>query len=238
VNHVGLATDGSGGAVISWRDGRNVNWDIYAQRVNASGVVQWTVDGVSLCTDSDNQSEPAIASDGAGGAIVSWQDSRSAAPGLYAQRVNALGSAQWTAGGVALSIVDNIGELPENNAPLAVGSGGAIVAWSDHRDSAVYPDIYAQRVDGSGVVQWTTNGVVLCAADKDQIDPVIVSDGADGAIVAWADWRSGTDYDVYAQRVTASGTIGTSEVPLTGVATLGLGLVLGALGLMRRRNIH
>jgi hypothetical protein len=35
-------SDGSGGAIVIWVDNRYNNWDIYAQRVNAAGVPQWT----------------------------------------------------------------------------------------------------------------------------------------------------------------------------------------------------
>ena len=44
---------------------------------------------VPLCTAAGDQLSPTIVSDGAGGAIVVWQDSRSgsANPDVYAQRV-------------------------------------------------------------------------------------------------------------------------------------------------------
>ena len=51
-----IVRDGAGGAIITWRDGRNgVDWDIYAQRVNAAGVPQWTPNGVALCTAAGDQ---------------------------------------------------------------------------------------------------------------------------------------------------------------------------------------
>jgi hypothetical protein len=46
--------------------------------------------------------------------------------------------------------------------------------------------------------------VKLCTAAQSQYDPVIVSDGAGGAVVAWADNR-GPSGDIYAQRVDADG---------------------------------
>ncbi len=48
---------------------------------------QWTADGVPLCVEVGNQEILAIASDGAGGAIVAWQDGRSGNNDIYAQRV-------------------------------------------------------------------------------------------------------------------------------------------------------
>jgi hypothetical protein len=236
VNFVRIASDGDEGAIISWRDTRSVNWDIYAQRVSWAGVVQWTADGVALCTETANQTQPAITSDGAGGAIVSWQDPRSGAPGLYAQRVNASGATQWTANGVLLCLAADPVLVPGDNVPLPDGAGGAIVTWTDYRDSAVYPDIYAQRVDASGTVMWETNGVALCTADKDQIEPVLVADDEGGAIVTWADRRSGSDYDVYAQRISHEGDIGGSFVPISGMTAALIATALGSLGLVRSRR--
>jgi hypothetical protein len=196
-----IVSDGAGGAIVTWQDYRSGNNDIYAQRVNASGAIQWTANGVALCTATGNQESPQITSDGAGGAIVTWSDYRGASPDIYAQRVNASGAIQWTANGVALCTATGNQESPQITSD---GAGGAIVTWNDGR-SLPY-DIYAQRVNASGSVQWTANGVALCTATGGQYNPMIVSDGAGGAIVTWQYDRSGT-YDIYAQRVNASGAI-------------------------------
>jgi len=54
------------------------------------------------------------------------------------------------------------------------GNGGAIIAWSDLRGE--YSDIYAQRINAAGELQWTENGVVISAADYNQQNPVICVD--------------------------------------------------------------
>src|SRR5258705_13924230 len=38
----------------------------------------------------------------------------------------------------------------------------------------------------------------------------MTSNGAGGAIITWSDHRNNTDYNVYAQRVTPSGLVGSS----------------------------
>ena len=200
-----IVSDGAGGAILVWQDLRNgaTSTDIYVQRVDASGIPQWTANGVALCTAVGEQVGRRAAPDGAGGAIVTWADHRSGGWDIYTQRVNAFGTPQWTVNGVAVcTAVDN------QNAPTIVsdGAGGAFVTWYDNRRNG-YPDsdIYAQRVDASGVPQWTANGVALCIAANERY-PEIVSDGAGGAIVAWNDYRSGyPNSDIYAQRVSVSG---------------------------------
>src|SRR3989442_10862878 len=83
-------------------------------------------------------------------------------------------------------------------------AGGAIVTWYDFRSGN--SDIYAQHVLASGVVDpaWTANGTLLCNAECNQFSPTIVADGAGGAIVTWFDYRSVTNYDIYAHHVLSS----------------------------------
>jgi hypothetical protein len=199
-----IASDGVSGAIVAWEDGRSGNSDIYAQRVFASGDVGVSPNGVAICAATGDQTWPTITSDGAGGATFTWQDYRNSSnfSDIYAQRVNPSVAVQWEADGVALCTASYFQQFPTI---ISDGVGGAIVTWEDAR-SGVATDIYAQRVDASGVVQWTTDGVAICTATGGQPRPTIASDSAGGAIVTWMDYRSGSSNDIYAQRVNASGT--------------------------------
>ena len=53
---------------------------------------------------------------------------------------------------------------------------------------------------------WVPNGTSVCVPPGDQIDPVVIADGAGGAITIWQDQRNGLDYDIYAQRLNADGS--------------------------------
>ncbi len=195
-------SDGAGGAIVTWHDERSGNQDIYAQRISVDGTVQWTADGVALCTATGEQEGPTITSDGAGGAIVTWHDERSGNGDIYAQRISADGTPLWTANGVALCTATGEQEGPTI---ASDGAAGAIVAWQDQRSGN--GDIYAQRISAAGTVQWTANGVGLCTATGSQYYPTSVSDDAGGAIVTWYDERSGTNSDIYAQRISAAGAV-------------------------------
>jgi hypothetical protein len=201
-----IVSEGASGAIVTWQDYRGgSSTDVYAQRVNASGVVQWAANGVALCTATWIQYSPRIVSDGAGGGIVTWYDYRGGAQAdIYAQRVNASGAVQWTTDGVALCTATGIQQYPTITSD---GTGGAIVTWQDYRGGSS-TDVYAQRVNASGAVQWTANGVALCTAASNQWLPTIASDGACGAIVTWGDYRSGSEYDIYAQLTDSSGRVG------------------------------
>ena len=195
-----LVYDGSGGAIIVWDDWRNGNMDIFAQRIDAGGLKWWLNNGLAVCTAANNQTGPQIATDGAGGAIITWSDIRNGNYDIFAQRVEADGTPKWTADGVAICTAIQ----PQGNPQiLSDGAGGAIIVWQDWR-SGNY-DIFAQRINSSGVVQWTPDGVGICTIATDQASPFIASDGAGGAIVTWLDSRSGY-YEIYARKIDATGT--------------------------------
>ena len=199
-----MIPDGAGGAIIVWSDSRNATNDIFIQRINSSGAAQWTANGVTVCAAAGSQTVPVIASDGASGAIVAWQDSRTSPSNIYAQRVAAAGAVQWTADGI---VVCN--EAMAQTAPQIVsdGSGGAIVAWTDHRNT-VDDDIYAQRVDAAGAAQWTANGIgIVSSMTGKQSDCRIVPGAPNEAIVAWLDLRNGATADIYAQKVDTAGAV-------------------------------
>jgi hypothetical protein len=197
-----LVSDGAGGAIVAWTDYRSGTADIYAQRISAAGAVQWTTNGVALCTATGNQVYPTIVSDGAGGAIATWEDIRSGTSDIYVQRISAAGTTQWAANGVTLCTATGTQQSPTITSD---GAGGAIVTWQDARSGAT--DIYAQRISASGTVQWTADGVALCTTASAQNYPTIIPDGASGAIVTWMDFRNGANYDIYAQRILAGGTV-------------------------------
>lgn len=205
-NQVELAMieDGAGGAILSWSDGRSPAsaMDVYAQRVSAAGVVQWAADGVAVCTEPGDQYTPALATDGAGGAIVAWEDHRTSDGDIYAQRVHASGVPQWAAGGVLLC---GFTELQTDVRVASDGAGGAIACWTDFRN-LLSDDIYAQRVNPAGVPQWPAGGIGVCVQNNSsQFGARLVSDGLGGALVAWVDTRS-ANYDIYAQRLSAAGS--------------------------------
>jgi hypothetical protein len=192
-------SDGAGGAFIAFSDGHLGSYDVFVQRINATGTPLWTSGGIGICTAAANQLNVQGVPDGAGGVIYVWEDNRSGNTDIYAQRVNANGVGLWTASGIAVCNLATTQTAPQL---CTDGAGGAIITWMDYRGGGA--DIFAQRLNSSGTALWTLNGVAVCAAANDQLNPQIASDGAAGAIIAWGDTRTGTA-DIYAQRVSGVG---------------------------------
>lgn len=201
-----MTTDGAGGTIITWYDQRNTkDYDIYAQRLNAWGVEQWTKGGVLICSASGDQAKPVITSDGNGGAIIAWMDRRGGTYfDLYAQRIDASGSAQWTTDGI---VVDNSGGDKINPCILPDNSGGAIIVWEDTRSGE--SDVYGQYINSGGKMLWNSGGLDICTIVGNQRTPRMIKNG-DTVIVVWDDSRTSKKapvYDIYAQGVDLSGNL-------------------------------
>lgn len=198
-----ICNQNDGSAIITWEDNRGGNNDIYAQKIDSSGALLWSFDGVSICSKTTNQKNPKIISDNNGGAIIVWEDSLNNYWDVSAQRISATGTLLWATSGVGVCTSPNT----QNNPKIEMdGVGGAIITWQDKRNNADY-DIYAQRLDNAGNALWTLNGVVICNAVNTQNNPRIESDGLNGALIGWTDKRNATDNNIYAQHINASGTV-------------------------------
>jgi len=190
-----IIPDGEGGAIVLWVHDFYGVADIYAQRIDADGNLLWGANGVAVCTATGQQYEADLVSDGTGGAIFTWADGRGTDIDIYVQRVSAAGSPLWTADGLSMT---SAAGTQENPRIASDNNGGAIVAWEDNRGAD--QDIYVRHVSAYGNVDWLGDGLPVCVFTGWQDEPVISSDGAGGAIIAWRDQRT-TPYSIYAQRV-------------------------------------
>jgi len=214
--------DGAGGAILVWVDARSGEPDLYAKRIVSNGYTApgWPATGAPVCTAAGAQVVPDIASDGAGGAFVAWQDSRNGAgdTDVYLQRITADGSVApgWPTDGLA---VCDTTDVQANPVVVADGAGGAIVVWLDYR-SGFGLDVFAARVSATGQRRWARQGVPVCRDTLDQTGAVCAPDGAGGVFVAWEDARYSTNVipvaDIYVQHL-GSGGAPASGWPVNGL---------------------
>lgn len=200
-----LEPDGTGGAIIAWADKRNIFpstidtiYDIYAQRVGASGNMQWP-DGISVDTATGTQDILDMTPDGSGGAIIVWKDFRNGNDyDIYAQRVGSSG-VLWTPNGTPIDISAYDQASPSITGD---GAGGAIIAFRDS-GGVSGDDISSVKINSSGVIQWKSS---VGTASRKQDFPRSVSDGAGGCIYTFMDKRDTVDWDIYAHHLYWNGT--------------------------------
>ncbi len=195
-------------AFLAWHEWRSGNSDVFAQRINGSAPILWTANGVPVTTNTFDQTDAALVSDGSGGVIVAWRDARNSSVDLYAQRLTAAGTAAWTTNGVAACTAAGDQQKP---AAVTDGSGGAVISWLDLR-SLTDNEVYAQHVSSAGGMVWTADGVAIHTLGTGVGEQTTVSDGAGGVLTAWT--RSGFDY---VSKVDRFGVLGGAAPAITAI---------------------
>jgi hypothetical protein len=193
-------SDGFGGAIVIWSDFRNgLGYRTFGQRIDGAGLVQWTPDGKDLFAAFANPGGPSMVADGSGGAIIVFEALQtSLTADIYAHRIDGAGNLQWGADGIVVC-----GAAGDQMSPRIVSnqSGGVIIGWVDYRRGGL-SDLYAQRLNSSGVLQWASDGVPVGILTGGLGDWAMTSDGAGGSVIVWDDWRLGTETQTYAQGIT------------------------------------
>jgi len=212
-----LCSDGAGGVFSSWVYAGFRLWynRLKSARLEASGNILTSYGSITANGAPGDGEGPAMGSSkiiniGAGEAIIGWSDSRDGPYyGWQSLRVQKLGEGKvWTSEGVRVSLPNNVIEQIIGNFDIVSdGNGGVICFWNDPRSGN--NDIFAQRVDSSGDILWEDGGIIVCAADGDQLYPQAVSDGNGGAVVVWRDRRSGDQ--IYAQSIDSNGNCAWTE---------------------------
>ena len=164
--------DGKGGTVVVWEDYRTgKDWDVYTQRIDASGNIVWDASGVAICRAGDNQRRFRIVRN-ANKIIVVWNDRRARTNwDVYAQAIDLSGKILWAEGGVPVCTTP-AGQTTREI--LSDGAGGVIVMWSQWRD------LYMQRIDANGNSAWGIDGIPVFHSDSIQGNPKLVFDEAKG----------------------------------------------------------
>jgi len=192
-----VVTDIYGDAIFASYDERQAVIEV--KKVNLDGSFPWPA---SVCAYDGAKNDYSLAPDMAGGVIVSFQAGSRL---VYSRRVDSSGNIKWLS-----TICDNSNE--KGGVQLIESNGSFISAWHEKRNDCAYCendyDIFAQKVDVFGTTEWETNGIEVCQyAIKEQLNPMICSDGFGGAIVTWKDKRNVAE--IYANRVYSNGSVPT-----------------------------
>lgn len=190
-----------GGAYVIWQDNRSGNFNIYAQRVDALGNAMFTKEAIPICPSQSGQVFPELASDGAGGFIAVFYESRDNVESVYAQRINPEGKRMWRQDGILVSRQKGTSWFPKI---LSDKDGGAYIIWADKRSGN--SGIYSQHLDGNGNKTWKDEGIEICGIPSNKENFQIAANGEKGFYVVWDDNRQGYE-GVYLQQIDPSGKI-------------------------------
>lgn len=197
-----LVSDCKGGAIITWQDNRNGDYDIYAQRISNEGQILWMPDGIPVCVVPGDQCDPRIVTDDSSGAYIVWRDGRSGSNDIYIQRIDSLGNGYGIDNGLGISLSSKDHIHPQI---ISDGQGGYIVTymeinWVDEYFIDEY--LYAARIDCNLNTLWN---VAICTDDWERQMPALICDGEGGAFFAW--WNLPIGHNTSIIRVDNDGDI-------------------------------
>ena len=236
-----LTGDGLGGAIITWDDRANLSDDredpaffapipVYSQRINADGESLWGNGTPTGTNQRYGEHLPQVVPDGAGGAIVAWNDFQPVYRALCddylrLQKIDPEGNPMW--GEKEVLVVSSSPFRPVTpeerergekgtftrsrptyrgcHKVVSDGSGGTIVIWEEEQAGGTHV-CYAQRFDDGGQPVWKEGGIPISTISGEAKITLVVSDGFGGAILVLDSNGSHS-----AQRVNAGGKLLWSE---------------------------
>jgi hypothetical protein len=181
---------------IGWSDYRDwmSGYDIYAQKIDASGTMLWGAEGKLIASNPGDDVLNDVVED-----YYIWRGGDIYDQNIYVKRVDADGNtaAGWPDAGLTVC------SAPQNQekATGMMTPDGLLIIWRDKRDGNF--DIYGQIVQPDGTFLWADNGLALVqvANDQDNFQFVYNNDIA----MVWEDFRNASYYDIYMQRFDGTG---------------------------------
>jgi hypothetical protein len=207
--------DGSGGVVVFFADYRNDllgsdlyplwdNDDVYAQRLNSSGVRQWTSSGVSVTNlDRHQYSISAVRTSG-GNYAVAFYDETPSVNKAVGQLLSSTGALLWA------SPVNIVGSSRSLSLRLMNDlSGNVICIYINDLQNGTLTSVRGQKFNTSGATQWTASGLAIASnASSFPVFPRAVNSESETLVVTWRDFRStATKADIYGAKVAPNGTL-------------------------------
>ncbi len=185
INLASMHGSDAGSVILSW-----VQYEaffdpkhLYAQKINADETDEWTspvpvFDGGSLQFGNF----PEFVTDGAGGAVFSWYDTANGL-NVFAQHLNADGSARYPHNGVACSISPRERVSPAVTYDAATDS--VYVAWVELDNNQSHQGIFSQRLDANGNRLWTDSGSLVSFPDTNETGSINVAVMEGNLVMLW-----------------------------------------------------
>ncbi len=187
-----------------------------AQRLSTSGQLMFDSLGLEVAvhpSGSGNDAKLVAAPDTSAILVKDLKKS------MFAQKITRSGMLAWSPNGITLSDTTVYGLTID---AVVTSQGDLIVTWLDDRDySSPGVDVYAQRVNPAGVVQWSPRGVAMSTHPDWKSHPVVEMLG-DTPVFGWVDFRPDS-MGVYASMLRLDGT----HMPLELLTFLGTALPEG-----------
>ncbi|MEP6467795.1 MAG: T9SS type A sorting domain-containing protein [Parafilimonas sp.] len=215
--------DGRNGIAIIWFELTYGSTNLKMQRLNHSGVPQFT-GGIKYLHGTapfDSYAYYSIIRTTNNNYIASWIGSYSGGGNLgtplFSQKLNASGGSLWS--GNAVVVCDTASGKSFLNM-ISDGKDGAYYAWADGRKVNVAYGAYAQHVSAAGVLKWKRQGVQVDSIINNQSNNVSMAPDLNNGIKLF-----------YVDEATGSNQVAMQVLNSSGVKQLpGIGTLVAAYG--------
>ena len=203
-----VAADGTGGALVFWQERDEGGLGLRVQRVGADGAIAsgWPVSGVLLVSGSQHVASVSARDDANGRVVVVWShaaDASGATLHVAHLDIGPVPGTEWAANATALSAAGLLSDAVVSSA----ADGGLFVAWAEMGGGQTVVRLVRLAEGGAVAAGWPQSGALVASTSASLTPPTVLADGDGGAIVAWEDWRSTGNGEIYAQRVLPDGTL-------------------------------
>ena len=191
-----------GGCYVSWFDDAEFGFDVYLQRLNATGEELWPHNGVKIADrNQDWTTDYGLEVDAADNALLAFRDDRYGILHLTVASTGPDGVQLWET-----AVSDGTFE-PINPSLVLTADGGVTVAWSEYTDDG--KQVHVQRLNAAGQLQWSAP-LVLKDTDGGNFDfSFMTSSDHDNVILSWV--RQGSQYwepyHLWAQKISSEGDL-------------------------------
>ena len=203
---------GGNGVACFWSESRSFinGFDIYLQTINVDGNTQLVSGGIAVAESNGDDYIKDIIPTPDGNYLIFWVEEIWPASRLKYNKIDQSGNSAigWPPNGYSLSNQS----FEANNVSVKKISdvAGVLAVWNQDGN---FSDVYAQKINWDGVVQWQDFGVPVSIADNDQSAISFDIDASGSyAFIAWEDYRNGNDYNVLGKEIDLnSGSISSDD---------------------------
>ncbi|OPL18445.1 MAG: hypothetical protein AVO35_03700 [Candidatus Aegiribacteria sp. MLS_C] len=205
-----LAVDGEDNAILAFCDIRYTGvFNVTAYKIAGDGSFLWGDDGICLSDTTGNwfEAAPRIAVTPDGNSVICWGRSDAEFQVVF-QKLSPSGERLWGDYGMIWS-----GGDADLSAPVVVPAGqdSVVALWKSSTGSfpSQVTHLYTQKMDVSGDLVWGDTYVLVYdgGAITPWNYPEIIPDGSGGAIYAWYDSPTLSDFNVWVQRMDEDGNM-------------------------------
>jgi hypothetical protein len=204
-----MATDTSGALVVAHFKVVNYVYSLIVNKILSNGQFAWS-QPLQIADNNHNGNYVQVAAINDSAVVVTWVSqtiSSYLGDQVLAQRVNHDGTLGWLSPAPAHTVSVDNPYSTRNPRIIKAIDNAVIISWVDYRANYDYGNIYLQRIDANGNVQWNPAGVPAALTDYAQSNPRLTSNNNGGCFVTWEDYRNDGYFntDIYAQHISMLG---------------------------------